>query len=192
MTVSSTIQKLVLHWGEMGARWGINRTIAQVHALLFFSPEPLPADAIVQALGVARSNVSHSLRELQSWGVVRVVHRLGDRRDHFTSLQDVWEMFEKVLDQRKQREVDPTLRALRETAHELDRGRLSATDRHTRARLGELLEFFETTDAWYEEVRRLPRELRIKLLRLGPRLRRLLDPRPRRRSANRNPKGNAR
>lgn len=176
----------------MGLRWGINRTIAQTHALLFFSPEPLPAAAIVQALGVARSNVSHSLRELQTWGVVRVVHKLGDRRDHFTSLQDVWEMFEKVLDERKKREVDPTLRALREAADELDRGRLSTADQHTRARLGELLEFFETTDAWYEEVRRLPRELRIKLLRLGPRLRRLLEPLPRRRPAGRTSRGGTR
>src|SRR6266849_1589093 len=107
-------QKFVLHWGEMGTRWGINRTVAQIHALLFLSPRPLNAEEIAQTLGVARSNVSTSLRELQGWGIVRLVHVLGDRRDHFESLKDVWEMFRMVLDERKKREIDPTLAMLRE------------------------------------------------------------------------------
>src|SRR2546422_3335059 len=96
-------QKFVLHWGEMGTRWGINRTVAQIHALLFLSPRPLPADAIAQTLGVARSNVSTSLKELQGWGIVKLIHVLGDRRDHFESIKDVMEMFRIVLDQRKRR-----------------------------------------------------------------------------------------
>src|SRR5262245_52096961 len=106
-------QKFVLHWGEMGTRWGINRTVAQIHALLYISPKPLNAEEIVETLNVARSNVSTSLKELQGWGIVKLVHVLGDRRDHFESLKDVWEMFRVVLDERKKREIDPTLSMLR-------------------------------------------------------------------------------
>src|SRR4026207_2443908 len=107
-------QRFILHWGEMGMRWGINRTMAQIHALLYLSPRPLDAEAICAALGVARSNVSNSLRELQNWGVVKVVHIMGDRRDHFESMADVWEMFRQVLDERKKREIDPTIEMLRQ------------------------------------------------------------------------------
>src|SRR6266403_1081281 len=117
-TLSSVAQKFVLHWGEMGSRWGINRTVAQIHALLFLSPKPLDAEEIAQTLNVARSNVSNSLRELQGWGIVRVVHILGDRRDHFESMKQVWEMFRTVLDERKKRETDPTLHMLRECVGE--------------------------------------------------------------------------
>src|SRR5438876_8711265 len=92
-------QKFILHWGEMGTRWGINRTVAQIHALLFMSPQPLPAEQIADTLDVARSNVSTSLKELQSWGIVKMVHVLGDKRDHFQSVKEVWEMFRMVLDE---------------------------------------------------------------------------------------------
>src|SRR6267378_7997451 len=109
-TLTPVGQKFILHWGEMGTRWGINRTVAQVHALLFLSPKPLPADEISTTLAVARSNVSTSLRELQGWGIVRVVHVLGDRRDHFGSIKDVWEIFRIVSEERKRREIDPTLK----------------------------------------------------------------------------------
>src|SRR5436190_22345862 len=97
--LSPVAQKFILHWGEMGTRWGINRTVAQIHALLYLSPRPLPAEEIAAALGVARSNVSTSLKELQGWGIVRLVHVMGDRRDHFVSMQDVWDMFRQVLDE---------------------------------------------------------------------------------------------
>src|SRR5438034_9838212 len=97
-------QKFILHWGEMGTRWGINRTVAQVHALLYLSSQPLPAEEISQTLSVARSNVSTCLRELQGWGIVRVVHVLGDRRDHFESVKDVWDIFRIVAEERKRRE----------------------------------------------------------------------------------------
>src|SRR5438552_7002935 len=107
-------QKFILHWGEMGARWGINRTVAQIHALLFLSPKPLHAEEIAETLSVARSNVSTSLKELQSWGIVRIVHVLGDRRDHFESIKDVWELYRQVMDERKRREIDPTLTLLRD------------------------------------------------------------------------------
>src|ERR1044071_7205431 len=106
-------QKFILHWGEMGVRWGINRTMAQIHALLYLSPKPMDAEVICELLGVARSNVSNSLRELQNWGIVKVVHVIGDRRDHFESMKDVWEMFRRVLYERKKREIDPTLEMLR-------------------------------------------------------------------------------
>src|SRR5713101_2594305 len=112
--LSPVQQKFILHWGEMGTRWGINRSVAQIHALLFLSPRPLHAEEIVETLGVARSNVSTSLKELQGWGIVKLVHVMGDKRDHFESLKDVWEMFRVVLDERKKREIDPTLRLLRE------------------------------------------------------------------------------
>ena len=103
MPLTSVEQRFVLHWGEMGTRWGINRTVAQIHALLYLSPRPLHAEEIAQTLSVARSNVSSSLRELQGWGIVRVTHKLGDRRDHFESMKDVWEMFRIIVDERKRR-----------------------------------------------------------------------------------------
>src|SRR5574341_82916 len=106
MRLAPVQQKFILHWGEMGTRWGINRTVAQIHALLYLSPDPLPAEEIASTLGVARSNVSNSLRELQAWGIVRVVHQLGDRRDHFESMRDVWEMFRIILEERKRREIE--------------------------------------------------------------------------------------
>src|SRR3954463_11949546 len=106
-TLTPITTRFILHWGEMGTRWGINRTVAQIHALLFVSPKPMHAEEIAQTLGVARSNVSTSLKELQSWGIVRVAHVMGDRRDHFESMKDVWEMFRVITDERKKRETDP-------------------------------------------------------------------------------------
>ena len=107
--LSQVQEKFILHWGEMGTKWGINRTVAQIHALLYIWPEPLNAEQITKPLSVARSNVSTSIKELQSWGLVKIIHVMGDRRDHFETLEDVWEMFRIVLDERKRREVDPTL-----------------------------------------------------------------------------------
>ena len=133
-------QKFILHWGEMGTRWGINRTVAQIHALLYISPRPLHAEEIVEALNVARSNVSTSLKELQGWGIVKMVHVLGDKRDHFESMKDVWEMFRVVLDERKRREIDPTLVMLRECIAES--GAQKDKDPHTKERLQALYEFF--------------------------------------------------
>src|SRR5438093_13349078 len=132
-TLSRVAQKFILHWGEMGTRWGINRTVAQIHALLFLSPRPLPAEEIATTLAIARSNVSNSLHELQSWGIVRVVHVLGDRRDHFESMKDVFEMFRVILGERKRREIDPTLQVLRECTDSLEKG--SGAQAYTRERL---------------------------------------------------------
>src|SRR5882672_6507572 len=114
MPILSAVQRqFILHWGEMGTRWGINRTVAQIHALLYLSPQPLAAEDIASTLNVARSNVSTSIRELVSWGLVRPVHVLGERREHYESLKDVWEMFRIIVEQRKRREIDPTLQLLR-------------------------------------------------------------------------------
>jgi DNA-binding transcriptional regulator GbsR (MarR family) len=134
--LSAVQQNFILHWGEMGTRWGINRTVAQIHALLFISPRPLPAEDIADTLAVARSNVSTSLRELQGWGIVKLVHVLGDKRDHFESMKDVWEMFRVVLDERKKREIDPTMRMLRDCIAEADKDK--TTDPYTGKRLREL------------------------------------------------------
>src|SRR5215813_1876313 len=126
-------QKFILHWGEMGTRWGINRTVAQIHALLYLSPHPLHAEDIAETLGVARSNVSTSLKELQGWGIVKLVHVLGDKRDHFESMKDVWEMFRIVMEERKKREFDPTMKTLEECIAEAEKHK--ATDQYTQERL---------------------------------------------------------
>ena len=165
-------QQFILHWGEMGARWGINRTVAQVHALLHISEAPLSADTIAAALGVARSNVSTSLRELQGWGIVRAVHVLGDRRVHFDSITNVWELFRTIVDQRKRREIDPTLEMLRKALDELDGAR--AGDRYTRERLQELLEFFEIMTELYDELRHLPITALRSVARMRGKVRKLL------------------
>ena len=154
MPLTPTEQRFVLHWGEMGTRWGINRTVAQVHALLFLSPKPLHAEEIATTLTVARSNVSTSLRELQGWGIVRVVHVLGDRRDHFESLKDVWEIFRIVAEERKRREIDPTLRVLQECVNEL-KGTV-AGNAYTRERLEQMLDFLTTTSSLFEELVHMP------------------------------------
>src|SRR5438045_6492368 len=148
--LSPVAQKCVLHWGEMGTRWGINRTVAQIHALLFLCPRPLPAEEIAATLGIARSNVSNSLHELQRWGIVRVVHVLGDRRDHFESMKDVFEMFRLITHQRKKREIDPTLRLLQGCISEA--GKAKSADRYTRKRLTDLLRFFDLTETAYLQL----------------------------------------
>jgi DNA-binding transcriptional regulator GbsR (MarR family) len=166
-------QRFILHWGEMGTRWGINRTVAQIHALLYLSPNPLTADQIAESLSVARSNVSNSLRELQGWGIVRVVHVLGDRRDHFESLQDVWELFQIIIEERKRREVDPTLALLQSCLEEAGRG--GKSEAYTRERLKEMSVFFETMAAAYAELRRLPQAVLKSLAKTRGRLAKILE-----------------
>ena len=128
MELSGATREFVLHWGEMGTRWGVNRTVAQAHALLYLSPEPLTAEEIAETLSVARSNVSTSLKELQSWKLAQVVHRMGDRRDYFRTSHDVWELFMTVIEQRVEREIEPTdgPDGLRAGRHGCDLGRRHA------------------------------------------------------------------
>ena len=165
MQLSPAVERYVLHWGEMGTRWGTNRTVAQIQALLYLSPEPLRADQIVEALSVARSNVSTSIRELQSYGLVRMTHVLGDRRDYFESLHDVWELFRVIIEQRKQRELNPTLSMLRAAAEEVEQE--PETDPLTRERIHNMLRFVETTSDWYEEIADIPTPTLTKLMKLG-------------------------
>ncbi len=148
------MQKFIDCWGEMGARWGVNRTVAQTHALFYLSATPLNAEDIATALGVARSNVSSSLRELEGWGLIKPFHVRGDRRQHYESVKDVWQMFGIILDERKRREIDPTIAVLRECLHEAQ----SATPRepHTVQRLHDALDFFDAIIPLYDRVRRLP------------------------------------
>ena len=164
-TLSPVAQKFILHWGEMGTRWGINRTVAQIHALLFLSPQPLPAEEIATTLSIARSNVSNSLHELQNWGIVRVVHVLGDRRDHFESMKDVFAMFRVITRERKKREIDPTLHLLQKCIAEAGKPKLA--DRYTRERLTDLLQFFELAETAYSQLDRLPTPALLKLAKMG-------------------------
>jgi DNA-binding transcriptional regulator GbsR (MarR family) len=170
--LSPVEQKFILHWGEMGTRWGINRTVAQIHALLFLAPRALNAEEIASTLSVARSNVSTSLKELQGWGIVKRVHVLGDSRDHFESMKDVWELFRVVLDERKKREIDPTLSMLRSCIVEAKKDK--QTDDHTQARLRDLAEFFETTTAWYDQIRQWPTNALTRFVKLGDKIRKLI------------------
>ncbi len=172
-TLTAVEEKFILHWGEMGTRWGINRTVAQIHALLYLSTDPLNAEEIARTLSVARSNVSTSLRELQGWGIVRVVHVMGDRRDHFESMKDVWEMFRVVLEQRKRREIDPTLEMLRHGVAALEQD--SEADSHTKQRLKEMLDFFDSSLSLYEEFKRMPPKALRGLLRVKSKTRKLVD-----------------
>src|SRR5690349_18094852 len=171
-TLSPVQQKFILHWGEMGTRWGINRTVAQIHALLFISPKPLTAEELTETLSVARSNVSNSIRELQGWGIVKLVHVMGDRRDHFDSMKEPWEMFRVVLDERKKREIDPTLAMLREALGDLEKEKQK--DAYTVERLKALQEFFETTAGWYNQIRQWPTNVLVKFMKLGDRVLKLL------------------
>jgi DNA-binding transcriptional regulator GbsR (MarR family) len=163
--LTPTTRKFILHWGEMGARWGINRTMAQIHAYLYVSEGPRHAEDICAALGVARSNVSNSLRELQNWGVVKVVHLPGDRRDHFETLKDVFEMFRVIAAERKKREVDPTLALLRDCIAHAD-GR-NAEDAYTRQRLEELQGFFTLSASWFDKMSQMPAARLKKAMKLG-------------------------
>ncbi len=157
-------QKFIVHWGEMGEKWGINRTIAQIHGLLYLSPKPLNAEEISETLSVARSTVSVGLHELESWGIIRVVHVLGDRTDRFEIKGDVYEMFRFIVDYRKRREVDPTLQMLRETVTELEE---SGGDAHTREKMGEMLALFETSDSLYQQMQKIPTRTVVRIAKMG-------------------------
>ena len=172
MKLTAVQEKFILHWGEMGARWGINRTVAQVHALLFLSPKPLNAEELTETLSVARSNVSNSIRELQGWRIVKLVHVMGDRRDHFESMKDPWEMFRVVLDERKRREIDPTLGMLREALAEMKSK--GDKDTVTAERLDALRDFFEVTTSWYNMIRSWPTPTLIRFMKLGDKVLKLL------------------
>ena len=162
------MKKIILHWGEMGSSWGINRTVAQIYALLYLSPEPLTADEVSSLLTIARSTVSTGLHELQSWGVVKVLHVLGDRRDHFTTMNDIWEIFRIILDERKRREIDPTLEVLQESVSELQ---IQGEDQeYVEERVNDMLDFFETVSVVYEQYEKIPTDRLKDLFRMSNKL----------------------
>ena len=165
MLLTPVMERYVLHWGEMGTRWGVNRSVAQIHALLYLSPAPLTAEEISDTLSLARSNVSTSLKELQGWDLVRVAHILGDRRDHFESRKDVWEMLTLIVEGRRRREIDPTLSMLRDCV--LEAGKDTATDPEVKARIEAMLGFMENLTGWYEQIKRLPKPTLIALMKMG-------------------------
>ncbi len=169
-TLTPAAKQFILHWGEMSSRWGINRSMAQIHALIYLSPEALHAGQISQTLTLARSNVSNGLRELQAWGLVRVVHQLGDRRDYFESTKDVWEMFRMILDQRKRRELDPTIEMLRAQIAEAEDSRME--DVQTLEKMRELLSLLQGISTWYEQMAKLPPATQKQVLQMGDRIRR--------------------
>jgi DNA-binding transcriptional regulator GbsR (MarR family) len=145
------MKKIILHWGEMGSSWGINRTVAQIYALLYLSPDPLTADDVSSSLAIARSTVSTGLHELQSWGVVKVLHVLGDRRDHFTTMKDIWEIFRIILDERKRR--------------------VQGEDQeYVEERVNDMLDFFETVSVVYEQYEKIPTDRLKDLFRMSNKL----------------------
>lgn len=172
MPLAPTMQKYILHWGEMGTRWGVNRTVAQIHALLYLSNRPLPAEDIAETLAVARSNVSNSLKELQGWGLVRITHVVGDRRDHFVALQDVWEIFRVIVEERKRREIDPTLTILRECALEAEHD--AGLEQATKVKMDQVLDFLEMLTASYGDYKHLPPATLKRFLKMGGKVARLL------------------
>lgn len=169
MELTPLTEKFILHWGEMGARWGVSRTVAQIHALLYLSERPLHAEEIADTLSVARSNVSTSLKELQAWGLIKVTHVIGDRRDHFETLQDITSLFRVIVEERKRREIDPTIAMLRELNDSDDKANPFA-----RERIRSALDFLEMLDRWYASVKSLPQPMLMSLLRMGGKLQSLL------------------
>jgi DNA-binding transcriptional regulator GbsR (MarR family) len=172
MELAPLSEAFVRHFGEMGSRWGINRTVGQICALLFLSARPLPADEIAEALGFSRSNVSMGLKELQSWRLVRLQHLPGDRREHFSTPEDVWQIVRTLAEERRRREVDPTLSVLRDLLLETAG---SDIDRHAQSRMREMHDLIELITRWSEDVQKLETEQLTQLLKLGGRVVRLLE-----------------
>jgi DNA-binding transcriptional regulator GbsR (MarR family) len=170
------LEAFILHWGEMGTHWGVNRSVAQIHALLYLSDRPLHAEEISESLKLARSNVSTALKELQGYGIVRRSHVPGDRRDHFVAETDLWEMLMRISAERKRREIDPTIAFLAELKERIDvRGNVPP---HIRERIGRMHEFIGTLASWYDQVRRLPKPTLVALMKLGGRVARFVGGKP--------------
>ena len=161
----AVVERFILHWGDMGDEWGVNRSVSQIHGLLYLSERPQTAEEIADRLGMARSNVSNSLKELLGWDLVRRVPVLGDRRDHFEAETDIWEIAARIAAGRKQREIDPALQALRACVAEADSD--AKVSPVAKARLKDMLQFTETVDGWFTQMMTVPRAKLIALLRLG-------------------------
>ena len=166
------VQAFILHWGEMGTNWGVNRSVAQIHALLYLSDRPINAEEISDTLKLARSNVSTALKELQAYGIVRRTHVAGDRRDHFVAETDLWELLMRISAERKRREVDPTIELLAQLKIQIE-GRKDVPE-HVRLRIGRMHEFISTLTNWYDQVRRLPKPTLVTLMKLGGKVARFI------------------
>lgn len=164
----------ILHWGEMGTHWGVNRSVSQIHALLYLADQPLTADTIVEKLTLARSNVSTGLKELQGYGIIRRVHVEGDRRDHFVAETDLWEMLMRIVAERKRREIDPTIAHLQQLAERLRADKDAPAV--LRERIGRMHEFLGTLGGWYDQVKGLPKPTLVALMKLGGRVARFVAP----------------
>lgn len=171
MKLEPQTERFILHFGEMGGRWGVNRTVGQIYALLFLSPEALNAENIAETLGLSRSNVSMSLKELQSWSLVQLVHKVGDRRDYYESPKDVWEIFHTLVEEKRKREVDPTLSLLRSLLLEQPTNQQEA---YGQQRITDMLELIELATSWFDEVQHLPPETLLSLMRLGTKVQKVL------------------
>ncbi len=180
MKLPPLVQGFVLHFGEMGSRWGLNRTLGQMYALLYVSPRPLNADDITAKLGISRSNVSMGLRELQAWRLVRLEHHPGDRREYFSAPQDVWHIFSTLAEERQRREIEPTLSMLREALLETPG---SAEEAHAQARMREMYELMDQLTTWFNEMNRLPPDTLARLIRMGSRVAKLLEAKDRLRAS---------
>jgi DNA-binding transcriptional regulator GbsR (MarR family) len=166
--LSPALEHFVLQWGDLGGKWGVNRSVAQIHALLYLSERPLTAEEIADRLGLARSNVSNSIKELQAWNLIRRVPIKGDRRDHFEAETDVWEIFARIAMGRKKREIDPAIAALRTCAAKADGDK--TINPVAIARLKALLEFVDTMDRWAGQMKNVPRSQIAALVRLGTKI----------------------
>ena len=172
MKLPPVIETFVLHFGEMGGRWGINRTVGQIYALLFLSDRPLNAEEITEALGVSRSNVSMGMKELEAWRLVRKRHLPGDRRDHFEAPDDIWQIVRTLAEERRKREVDPTLSMLRDVLMETPS---SAEERHAQDKMRQMHDLIELLVGWADDVQRLDNDSLMQLLALGAGVSKLLD-----------------
>ncbi len=159
------VERFLLHWGEMGAVWGTNRSVGQIHALLYLSDKPLTAEDLAETLGLARSNVSNSLKELQGWNLIRRVHVMGDRRDYFAAETDLWEMVTRIAEGRKTREIDPTLATLKACVAEASADRFMSET--ARRRIADMHDFVAAVDVWAGQMRRVPPAKLATLMRLG-------------------------
>ncbi|MEM9055551.1 MAG: MarR family transcriptional regulator [Pseudomonadota bacterium] len=171
-----SVSRFVLHWGDLGSQWGVNRSVAQIHALLFISDGPLTAEAIAEKLGMARSNVSNSIKELLGWRLIHRVPMLGDRRDHFTAEADIWEMAVRIAQGRKAREIDPAAEALRFCNEEAARD--SEVSPQAREKLADMLEFVTTMSDWHDEMLKVPKPALTALIKMGAGVTRLINWRP--------------
>ncbi len=170
--LSPLAQRFILHFGEMGSRWGINRTVGQIYALLYVQAKPLNADEIAEYLSFSRSNVSMGLKELQSWRLVKLLHQAGDRREYFEPPKDIWDIFKALLEERRRREVEPTLSMLRDALLE---NPASEADRVAQQRMREMYDLIELSSSWFDDVQRLSPETLTSLMKMGSKVKKLLD-----------------